>query len=281
MAECKICGTETDNEVCEHCNRRTVGALMWLLRIGMPTLRQIAYRKANVSQRPARSGNKAFASTPLDIDARQAYLDAEKALQYAAGSIGVKPIGWDDQGNPRCLLDCAKCAARIIKAITDGHLSVTLLASLHETAMREREHVATHVEPEAERRIVGICPECEANYTEPAEQGGQQPRRTPIYAADGQKWAVCPYCVAFLDLNKVRANYLQPVGGLHITRTQGEAARWVRENTGVHVTGVDLKNWRRQGRMPSTRHVEGTYWAWNIRELLACAEARRKRKEHQ
>lgn len=269
MAECKICGTETDNEVCEHCNRRTVGALMWLLRIGMPTLRQISYRQATVEQRPARSGNKAFASTPLDIDARQAYLAAERALQYAAGSIGVEPIGWDVQGRPRCLLDCAEAAARVVVAVRGGRLSADLLAGLNTTALRTRAAVARRVERMSERRLVGICTECEANYIETDANGGSRPRRTPIYAADGQRWAVCPYCAAFLDLAKVRASYLKPIDSLHITRKRAGAARWLSDASGRRVTGKMLDNWRQAGRL-HPRRVDGQYWEWDIRELLAC-----------
>lgn len=59
--------------------------------------------------------------------------------------------------------------------------------------------------------------------------------------------------------------------------THAGAARWVRENTGVSVTGKDLANWRSRGKMPSTRRIDRHYWEWNIMELLACAQDRAER----
>ena len=88
---------------------------------------------------------------------------------------------------------------------------------------------------------------------------------------------MCPECGAWLDLKRVRLEYLRSAGLMHITRTQADAARWVRENTGVAVSGNDLKNWRTRGKMPGTRHIDGPYWAWNILELLACAQAKDER----
>ncbi len=70
---------------------------------------------------------------------------------------------------------------------------------------------------------------------------------------------------------------LRSAGLMHITRTQSDAARWIRANTGVNVSGNDLKNWRARGKMPGTRHIEGPYWAWNVLELLACAQAKDER----
>ena len=64
---------------------------------------------------------------------------------------------------------------------------------------------------------------------------------------------------------------------MHITRTQADAARWIRENTGANVTGKDLANWRSRGKMPSTRRIDRHYWEWNIMELLACAQDRAER----
>ena len=101
--------------------------------------------------------------------------------------------------------------------------------------------------------------------------------RTPIYAARDARYAICPACGAWLDLRRIRLEYLRSAGLMHITRTQADAARWIRANTGVNVSGNDLKNWRARGKMPGTRHIEGPYWAWNVLELLACAQAKDER----
>ena len=139
--------------------------------------------------------------------------------------------------------------------------------------IRLSEKVETATTHAGERRLVGVCPDCLNTKGD-----GGKPIRTPIYAAHSARYAVCPECGAWLDLKRVRLEYLRGAGLMHITRTQADAARWVRENTGVAVSGNDLKNWRRRGKMPSTRHVEGPYWAWNIMELLACAQAKDERE---
>ena len=122
-----------------------------------------------------------------------------------------------------------------------------------------------------ERRLVGVCPNCLNTKGDDDE-----PIRTPIYAARSARYTVCPECGAWLDLKRVRLEYLRSAGLMHITRTQ-DAARWVRENTGVSVTGKDLANWRSRGKMPSTRRIDRHYWEWNIMELLACAQDRAER----
>lgn len=123
-----------------------------------------------------------------------------------------------------------------------------------------------------ERRLVGVCPNCLNTKGDDDE-----PIRTPIYAARSARYTVCPECGAWLDLKRVRLEYLRSAGLMHITRTQADAARWVRENTGVSVTGKDLANWRSRGKMPSTRRIDRHYWEWNIMELLACAQDRAER----
>lgn len=121
-------------------------------------------------------------------------------------------------------------------------------------------------------KAVGACPNCLNTKGDDDE-----PIRTPIYAARSARYTVCPECGAWLDLKRVRLEYLRSAGLMHITRTQADAARWVRENTGVSVTGKDLANWRSRGKMPSTRRIDRHYWEWNIMDLLACAQDRAER----
>ena len=98
--------------------------------------------------------------------------------------------------------------------------------------------------------------------------------RTPIYAEHGADYAVCPVCGSFLTLSDVRLEYLKSAGMLHITRTRGDAAKWVTENCGVHVTGKDLDNWARRGFL-HPKKVEGRYWEWNIEELIKAVREKR------
>ena len=142
---------------------------------------------------------------------------------------------------------------------------------LYADLIRLSEKVETATTHAGERRLVGVCPNCLNT------KGDDEPIRTPIYAARSARYTVCPECGAWLDLKRVRLEYLRSAGLMHITRTQADAARWVRENTGVSVTGKDLANWRSRGKMPSTRRIDRHYWEWNIMELLACAQDRAER----
>lgn len=143
---------------------------------------------------------------------------------------------------------------------------------LYADLIRLSEKVETATTHAGERRLGRRMPRL------PEHEGGRRrPIRTPIYAARSARYAVCPECGAWLDLKRVRLEYLRGAGLMHITRTQADAARWVRENTGVSVTGKDLANWRSRGKMPSTRRIDRHYWEWNIMELLACAQDRAER----
>ncbi len=280
--QCEICHADANaGTICPACLKHARNTLLWLERIGMPTLQQIAYRQASMGETSPRHGNRAYAATPLDIDARQTYIDAETTLQRLAGQARTKPYGWQADGTPRTLL-----AWNRLIPIMAAHIERILnprpreaMQTLADTAR----HVSERIERPEERRLIGICPQCHATrrtVTDP--QTGEtrnEPLRTPIYATERQHWAVCPECHTFLDLRQVRMDYLAAAGMLHITRSQADAAAWLRQATGVAVTGRDLMNWRQQGRMPSTRHVEGRYWQWSVRELLACANERAKRRK--
>lgn len=263
---CEQPTTDTGMTICERCATEMSRRIQWLENIGMPTLQQVVYRKASFGQRTLRSGNRAFAPTPINIEAQHVYLRAEEALQLIAGRLGLRPLGWDRLERPRTLRDwvylCPKLEARLaeVAGLPDAGELADLLASACDG-------VQAKVTRAGERRLIGVCTDCLKVW-----------RRTPIYAGSSDTYAVCPECGAFLSLNDVRIAYLKAAGLLHITRTQADAARWVRENTGVNVTGKDLRNWRNRGKMPSTRHAGGRYWAWNILELLACAEHRRERE---
>lgn len=262
MTLCRICehsATDTATGVCRDCARDYVTRLQWLRLIGMPTLRQVAYRQVNLDEHAARTGNAGVAPIPLRMDAEQMYIDVERDLQYLAGRIGLKPVGHDDMEQPRTLRDWAWILPRLILRQHDLFALDTAAGDLH-ALTGDCERVDGFVSRRAERRLVGVCPECAS---------GAEPVRTLVYAAPGERWRVCPACGAWLDLRRVRVGYLEEAGMLHITRTQSGAARWLRETAGVHVTGRDLKNWRERGIIHPI-HVEGAYWEWDISELIAC-----------
>lgn len=266
---CAACGKPSgDANLCKECVKDWAKRLAWLLKAGMPALQQIAYKQATTRERSPRHGNAAYAAPPVNEAAQALYSTVETHLQLTGGMLGVKPIGHDRYGRPRTLMQWADITSLLLHHMHDL-ARLDTAGDLYADLIRLSEKVETATTRADERRLVGVCPDCLNTLGDDGE-----PVRTPIYAAHSARYAVCPECGAWLDLKRVRLEYLRRAGLMHITRTQSDAARWVRENTGVAVSGNDLKNWRTRGKMPRTRHIDGPYWAWNILELLACAQAK-------
>lgn len=269
---CVICGKPAEATICKACARDWARRLAWLLQAGMPALQQIAYKQATTRERSPRHGNMAYAAPPVNETAQALFNTVEVHLQLMGGMLNIAPLGYDRMERPRTLRQWAELI-RLLLHHMGALASLDAAGDLYADTTRLAEKVDAATTRLAERRLIGVCPDC---LNERDEQG--EPVRTPIYAAQSSRYAVCPVCGAWLDLKRVRLEYLRNAGLMHITRTQADAARWIRENTGVNVSGNDLKNWRTRGKMPSTRHVEGPYWAWNIMELLACAQAKDERE---
>lgn len=269
---CAACGKPAgDANLCKECVKDWAKRLAWLLQAGMPALQQIAYKQATTRERSPRHGNMAYAAPPVNEGAQALFNMVEVHLQLMGGMLNIAPLGYDRMERPRTLRQWAELI-RLLLHRMGALASLDAAGDLYADTTRLAERVDAATTRLAERRLIGVCPDC---LNERDEQG--EPVRTPIYAAQSSRYAVCPECGAWLDLKRVRLEYLRNAGLMHITRTQADAARWIRENTGVNVSGNDLKNWRTRGKMPSTRHVEGPYWAWNIMELLACAQAKDER----
>lgn len=269
MSSCAICETTNGNglPVCQSCAREFVARLTWLDHIGLPALQTVAYRQVNLSRGSDRVARTAADSTPpVDETALDLYRETERWLQALGGRIGLTPIGHDRDGQPVSMHDWAWLIPHLIGwsgriwKLTDIADWDRQLTSLHE-------RVSAMSEPRAERRLIGVCPTCLPET------------RTPILADPDTQYAVCPECGEFLTLRDVRAAYLTAAGVLHITRTQGAAAKWIRHNLRVHVTGRDLMNARQQGRI-HPRHIEGRYWEWDLNDLLAVANRKQTREEH-
>lgn len=270
---CAACGKPAgDANLCKECVKDWAKRLAWLLQAGMPALQQIAYKQATTRERSPRHGNMAYAAPPVNEGAQALFNMVEVHLQLMGGMLNIAPLGYDRMERPRTLRQWAELI-RLLLHRMGALASLDAAGDLYADTTRLAERVDAATTRLAERRLIGVCPDC---LNERDEQG--EPVRTPIYAAQSSRYAVCPECGAWLDLKRVRLEYLRNAGLMHITRTQADAARWIRENTGVNVSGNDLKNWRTRGKMPSTRHVEGPYWAWNIMELLACAQAKDERE---
>lgn len=269
---CAACGKPAGAaNLCKECVKDWAKRLAWLLKAGMPALQQIAYKQATTRERSPRHGNRAYAAPPVNEAAQALYSAVETHLQLTGGMLGVKPIGHDRYDRPRTLMQWADITRLLLHHMPDL-ARLDTAGDLYADLIRLSEKVETATTHAGERRLVGVCPNCLNTKGDDDE-----PIRTPIYAARSARYTVCPECGAWLDLKRVRLEYLRSAGLMHITRTQADAARWVRENTGVAVSGNDLKNWRTRGKMPGTRHIDGPYWAWNILELLACAQAKNER----
>lgn len=268
---CVICGKPAEATICEACARDWARRLAWLLKAGMPALQQIAYKQATTRERSPRHGNTAYAAPPVNETA-QALLNAvEVHLQLMGGRLGIKPLGYDRYERARTLMQWADLIRLLLRRMRDL-ARLEDASGLYADTLRLAERVDAATSHSAEKRLIGVCPDCLNGRDEQGE-----PVRTPIYAARDARYAICPACGAWLDLRRIRLEYLRSAGLMHITRTQADAARWIRANTGVNVSGNDLKNWRARGKMPGTRHIEGPYWAWNVLELLACAQAKDER----
>lgn len=268
---CVICGKPAEATICEACTRDWARRLAWLLKAGMPALQQIAYKQATTRERSPRHGNTAYAAPPVNETAQALFNAVEVHLQLMGGRLGIKPLGYDRYERARTLMQWADLIRLLLRRMRDL-ARLEDASGLYADTLRLAERVDAATSHSAEKRLIGVCPDCLNGRDEQGE-----PVRTPIYAARDARYAICPACGAWLDLRRIRLEYLRGAGLMHITRTQADAARWIRANTGVNVSGNDLKNWRARGKMPSTRHIEGPYWAWNIMELLACAQAKDER----
>lgn len=268
---CVICGKPAEATICEACARDWARRLAWLLKAGMPALQQIAYKQATTRERSPRHGNTAYAVPPVNETAQALFNAVEVHLQLMGGRLGIKPLGYDRYERARTLMQWADLIRLLLRRMRDL-ARLEDASGLYADTLRLAERVDAATSHSAEKRLVGVCPDCLNGRDEQGE-----PVRTPIYAARDARYAICPACGAWLDLRRIRLEYLRSAGLMHITRTQADAARWIRANTGVNVSGNDLKNWRARGKMPGTRHIEGPYWAWNVLELLACAQAKDER----
>ena len=269
---CAACGKAAgDANLCKECVKDWAKRLAWLLKAGMPALQQIAYKQATTRERSPRHGNRAYAAPRSTKPPKPCTPQWKRTCNSPAACSASNRSATTDTTGPRTLMQWADITRLLLHHMPDL-ARLDTAGDLYADLIRLSEKVETATTHAGERRLVGVCPNCLNTKGDDDE-----PIRTPIYAARSARYTVCPECGAWLDLKRVRLEYLRSAGLMHITRTQADAARWVRENTGVSVTGKDLANWRSRGKMPSTRRIDRHYWEWNIMELLACAQDRAER----
>lgn len=210
---CVICGKPAEATICEACARDWARRLAWLLKAGMPALQQIAYKQATTRERSPRHGNTAYAAPPVNETAQALFNAVEVHLQLMGGRLGIKPLGYDRYERARTLMQWADLIRLLLRRMRDL-ARLEDASGLYADTLRLAERVDAATSHSAEKRLIGVCPDCLNGRDEQGE-----PVRTPIYAAWDARYAICPACGAWLDLRRTRLEYLRSAGLMHITRT--------------------------------------------------------------
>ena len=276
---CLTCGRPTDGSarLCADCLRLLADRLGWLLLVGMPSLRDKAYRRVSLDDGRQRRASTAFPSTPFDEDARQTMLDDERDIALIAGILGLKPYGWDRDERRYCLLPWDRSlpilarSAPLIGLLDDADTAMSLTARAYERTDRQ-------LTRDPERILWGICPAC-ARHARTGEDGTTRPVRTPIYAPRGRLHAPCPRCGTDVDLLAARRDYVSGLKDWTIDASPKQASEWLADQTGVHVTGKTIHDWMRTGRLPRSRRLARGLYRYDVADLLNCLTRQRKPDE--
>lgn len=208
---CVICGKPAEATICKACARDWARRLAWLLNAGMPALQQIAYKQATTRERSPRHGNTAYAAPPVNETAQALFNAVEVHLQLMGGRLGIKPLGYDRYERARTLMQWADLIRLLLRRMRDL-ARLEDASGLYADTLRLAERVDAATSHSAEKRLIGVCPDCLNGRDEQGE-----PVRTPIYAARDARYAICPACGAWLDLRRIRLEYLRSAGLMHIT----------------------------------------------------------------
>ena len=100
---CAACGHQSDEDrnLCDECTKEWARRLAWLLKAGMPSLQQIAYKQATTRERSPRHGNTAYAAPPVNETAQALFNTVEVHLQLMGGMLNITPLGYDRYDRPR------------------------------------------------------------------------------------------------------------------------------------------------------------------------------------
>jgi DNA-directed RNA polymerase subunit RPC12/RpoP len=266
-----------DRVICSTCEVEYGHRLHWLLTIGMPTLRSVAFKQASFAIRSPGRASKPFAGTPLNEEAHATYDATEHDLQFLGGELNWQPLGTTTDGLMRTLREWDWILPRLRKHV--GALAALSTAvEDYRMVTADCERVKQHISRQSENLLVGICPECEAEtYTDP-ETGETLHVRTSIYAPKGTTYAACPRCGSMLDLLKVRADYLDSIGGFELTCTPSDASDYLLETMGIKVSRKTISMWLKRGKLPRSQKLGKGKWIFNLSDLLICANTNQKAK---
>lgn len=104
------------------------------------------------------------------------------------------------------------------------------------------------------RRIVGMCPGC-----------GRE-----VLAAKGETLRLCK-CGNPVNVTELREQSRAKAEAIHLTKTPAGMSQWLRENYGYEVSRKTITDALRRGKLPGSKPVEGGYWEFSIREIVAFA----------
>lgn len=99
-----------------------------------------------------------------------------------------------------------------------------------------------------------MCPEC-----------GRE-----VLAAKGETLRLCK-CGNPVNVTELREQSRAKAEAMHITKTPAGMSQWLRENYGYEVSRKTITDALRRGKLPSSKPVEGGYWEFSIREIVAFA----------
>jgi hypothetical protein len=259
---------DDDRVICNVCEREYGHRLHWLYTIGMPTLRSVVFKQASFAIKSPGHASKAFAGLPLNEEAHQIYDAAEHDLQYLGGLLQWQPLGVTTDGFTCTLREWDTLLPQLRK--NAGALAALPSAGNdYQQITQDCEQVKKHITRQSENLLVGICPECEKE-TYVDEEGETQHVRTSIYAPKGTTYATCPRCGTMLDLIRVRADYLDSIGGFEITGSPRDASAYLLEQTGEHVRTKTICQWWDRGKLPHSIKLKRGQYTFNIGDLLGC-----------
>lgn len=72
-------------------------------------------------------------------------------------------------------------------------------------------------------------------------------------------------------MTELREQSRDKADAIHLTKTPAGMSQWLKENYGYEVSRKAITDALRRGKLPSSKPVEGGYWEFNIREIVAFA----------
>lgn len=244
MNECRGCGAQVkDSQYCPDCTTRFVNDLR-SLRLGLPTLRLIAARKASVMAREHRHGTISVAPIPLNMTAFQLQEDIIRFARLLAGALTLR---YGRHMPAEALLTAIEQRAGTLLQRHDSpsiiHLTRRLAHDLHQ-----------QLNPPEDRRLIGTCPHCGRQLWLTATEINAQ-------------WVGCD-CGATLRIRDVQEQHLLRVALAQNEDSQGTAAAISRL---LHANGIDVKRktineWRRRGIIRPIAYADGApvYRVWDV-----------------